>query len=185
VILLRCRRRPPHGLRFLRSDALSVSARTAAAGESRAVAASATKDHQLRRKAGRRNVYPQLERGHPPTSASLPTAIPIFAPKIRYAGREPLSPQDAALLKDHSEAARLVVGKRLGWSAVPSNTFVVHPGHDEIVLAGVGQGHGVGLCQRGASAMAQQGTDFREIIRHYFPNTTISQFTPRLQRGGR
>jgi peptidoglycan hydrolase-like amidase len=96
-----------------------------------------------------------------------------------------VSPQNAALLKDHSEAARLAVGKRLGWSAVPSNTFVVHQGQGEIVLEGVGQGHGVGLCQRGARAMAQQGADFREIIRHYFPNTTISQFTSRLQRGGR
>jgi SpoIID/LytB domain protein len=75
--------------------------------------------------------------------------------------------------KDHSEAARLAVGKRPGWSAATSNTFVVR------------QGHGVGLCQRGASAMAQHSADFREIILHYFPDTTINQFAPRHQRDDR
>jgi len=87
--------------------------------------------------------------------------------------------------KDHSEAARLAVGKRPGWSAVTSNTFVVRQGHGEIVLEGLGQGHGVGLCQRGASAMAQHSADFREIILHYFPNTTINQFAPRHQHNDR
>lgn len=34
-------------------------------------------------------------------------------------------------------------------------------------------GHGIGLCQRGASGMARAGRDFRAILDHYFPNTTI------------
>jgi hypothetical protein len=34
-------------------------------------------------------------------------------------------------------------------------------------------GHGIGLCQRGASGMAQDGADFRTILAHYFPNTEI------------
>ncbi|HEY1471010.1 MAG TPA: SpoIID/LytB domain-containing protein [Candidatus Acidoferrum sp.] len=96
-----------------------------------------------------------------------------------------VSPQDAALLKDHSEVQRLAVAKRLGWSAVPSNTFVVSQGQAATILEGVGQGHGVGLCQRGASAMAQRGADFREIILHYFPNTTIGQVGPRHLITGR
>lgn len=96
-----------------------------------------------------------------------------------------LPPQDAALLDDHSETGRLAVDKRRGWSAVPSNTFVIRRGKAEIVLEGVGQGHGVGLCQRGARTMAERGADFREIILHYFPNTTIGQIVPRPQRRGR
>ncbi len=87
--------------------------------------------------------------------------------------------------KDHNEAPRLAVGKRLGWSAVPSDTFVLHQTQGEIVLEGVGQGHGIGLCQRGASAMAQRGADFREIILHYFPNTTVSQLALQHQSIGR
>jgi len=43
----------------------------------------------------------------------------------------------------------------------------------EVVLEGVGQGHGVGFCQRGARAMAEEGADFRTILQHYFPNTSL------------
>jgi hypothetical protein len=32
--------------------------------------------------------------------------------------------------------------------------------------------------------MAERGADFREIILHYFPNTTIGQFAPRHERSG-
>jgi len=127
-----------------------------------------------------------------PADIGSPTnGYPYFSVLCDFCYKNPvwwtraLSPQDAALLDDHSEAARLAVDKRLGWSAVPSNTFVVRRGKGEIVLEGVGQGHGVGLCQRGASAMAQRGADFREIILHYFPNTTIGQLVPRPQRSGR
>lgn len=34
-------------------------------------------------------------------------------------------------------------------------------------------GHRVGLCQRGAAAMARKGADFRTILRHYFPATSV------------
>ncbi len=35
------------------------------------------------------------------------------------------------------------------------------------------RGHGVGMCQTGASGMARDGKPFRAILAHYFPNTTI------------
>jgi peptidoglycan hydrolase-like amidase len=38
---------------------------------------------------------------------------------------------------------------------------------------GTGAGHGVGLCQTGAAAMAAEGAGFRDILRYYFPNTAI------------
>jgi peptidoglycan hydrolase-like amidase len=90
---------------------------------------------------------------------------------VRWSRR--LSREDAAILSDHHEAARLSVDRRLGWNTVPSNNFKARETETEIVLQGVGQGHGVGLCQRGARAMAEEGADFRKIIDHYFPNTTL------------
>ena len=36
-----------------------------------------------------------------------------------------------------------------------------------------GRGHGVGLCQKGASAMAREGKDYRDILSYYFPNVTV------------
>jgi peptidoglycan hydrolase-like amidase len=85
-----------------------------------------------------------------------------------------VSPEDAALL-GAGESGRLRVGRRLGWDAVPSDNFTAHEEGDKVLLEGFGQGHGIGLCQRGARAMAENGATFRQILEHYFPNTTVVQ----------
>lgn len=36
------------------------------------------------------------------------------------------------------------------------------------------KGHGVGMSQRGAQALAQEGADYREILAHYYPGTEIT-----------
>jgi stage II sporulation protein D len=41
------------------------------------------------------------------------------------------------------------------------------------VFTGVGFGHGVGLCQAGASQRAQAGQSPADIIAHYFPGTRL------------
>lgn len=92
--------------------------------------------------------------------------------------RRRVSAKDAAILSDHYEAGRLAVDRRLGWNAVPSNNFQEHNSGTEVILEGVGQGHGVGLCQRGARAMAEEGAGFHEIIDHYFPNTSLGRVAP-------
>jgi len=95
---------------------------------------------------------------------------------VRWSRR--VTPEDATLLSDHREASRLAVDRRLGWNAVPSNTFQERNHGAEVILEGVGQGHGVGLCQRGARAMAEEGADFLKIIGRYFPNTSLGHVTP-------
>jgi stage II sporulation protein D len=100
---------------------------------------------------------------------------------VRWSNR--ISAQDAALLHSSDESARLSIDRRLGWNAVPSNDFVVKAEPDQemkgrsitgqIVVEGTGQGHGIGLCQAGARAMAEEGADFRQILHHYYPNTTV------------
>jgi hypothetical protein len=76
-------------------------------------------------------------------------------------------------LREGGEASRLYIDRRIGWDAVPSNNFTVHEDAKGIVLEGTGKGHGIGLCQAGARAMAQSGARFREILDHYYPNTTL------------
>ena len=91
-----------------------------------------------------------------------------------------VSTADAVVLQS-GEAGRLSVGRRMGWNAVPSNNFSLRRETDgQVLLEGIGQGHGVGLCQRGARAMAENGATFREILEHYFPNTTIEQMRAEL-----
>jgi SpoIID/LytB domain protein len=91
---------------------------------------------------------------------------------VRWTHR--LSREDAAYLIGKGEAGRLAVDRRLGWNAVPSNSFTSREENGEVFLEGVGQGHGIGLCQRGATGMAQEGASFREILSHYFPNTEVA-----------
>jgi len=115
-----------------------------------------------------------------PAELKLPSAAyPYYSAECKYCREHPvrwisrLSAAEAASLRSSDERARLSVVRRLGWAAVPSNDFVLEKDRDQIVLKGVGQGHGIGLCQAGAKAMAQEGADFREILSHYYPNSTI------------
>ncbi len=71
------------------------------------------------------------------------------------------------------ERARLTVARQRGWSALPSNQYTVHQLDGVLVADGSGQGHGLGLCQRGAAAMARQGKTFRQILDHYYPNALL------------
>ena len=86
----------------------------------------------------------------------------------------PLSDAHALLTQTGFESARLGITRVLGWSAVPSNRYRVRREGEMVQLRGQGTGHGVGLCQRGAQAMAAGGSSFLEILQHYFPGTTVS-----------
>lgn len=77
------------------------------------------------------------------------------------------------MLHSSNESARLRAARELGWSTIPSNNFITKKEGGHIVVEGTGQGHGIGLCQSGAKPMAAQGADFRQILSHYYANTTI------------
>ncbi len=54
-----------------------------------------------------------------------------------------------------------------------SSTFILH---------GSGWGHGVGLCQIGAAVMGAKGYNFKEILHHYYPEATLTEwYTPSPQ----
>ncbi len=44
-----------------------------------------------------------------------------------------------------------------------------------VVASGSGFGHGVGLCQTGALAMAREGADARQILRHYYTGVDLER----------
>lgn len=44
---------------------------------------------------------------------------------------------------------------------------------NEFVIEGHGYGHGVGMSQYGAKVMAEQGNNFKNILRHYYPGVEI------------
>jgi stage II sporulation protein D len=63
----------------------------------------------------------------------------------------------------------------LGNMVIPSVFFEMELLGDDIVFSGRGRGHGVGLCQWGAKEMAQKGHDFKSILSHYYPGTSLAR----------
>lgn len=79
----------------------------------------------------------------------------------------------ATLLENRSEANRIELGRVLGWNVIPGYNYQVRREDGHIVVHGRGAGHGIGLCQRGASAMAASGANHSVILNYYYPNTAI------------
>ncbi len=44
------------------------------------------------------------------------------------------------------------------------------------ILHGRGWGHGVGLCQIGAAVMGSKGYNYQEILHHYYPEATLTEW---------
>jgi len=65
--------------------------------------------------------------------------------------------------------------KALGYGAVKSTNFEIRCLGDEVVVSGVGSGHGVGLCQWGAKQRAGDGFNYREILSYYYPGVTLGK----------
>lgn len=61
----------------------------------------------------------------------------------------------------------------IGYDQVPSVFFETAVSGGDVVISGRGRGHGVGLCQWGAKTMAQEGYDYKSILRHYYPGTAL------------
>ena len=74
---------------------------------------------------------------------------------------------------------RAALTRRLGARSMRSTRVEIRRQDDRFIFEGQGFGHGVGLCQTGAIARARAGHDAATIIRHYYPETTLS--VPLLQ----
>lgn len=70
-----------------------------------------------------------------------------------------------------SQAFRKIVG----YDRVPSSNFELSWLGPQLKIAGLGQGHGVGLCQLGARALAKAGKTAEEILQFYYPKTHLAQ----------
>ena len=64
--------------------------------------------------------------------------------------------------------------RALGADRVRSTRFKVRLRGDDLVFDGTGWGHGVGLSQEGAFAMARSRRTFRDILYFYYPGTHLA-----------
>lgn len=58
-----------------------------------------------------------------------------------------------------------------------SANFTIDWQGGESVITTVGYGHGVGMSQVGANAMAQQGSTYRDILTHYYTGATLADLS--------
>ena len=99
-------------------------------------------------------------------------------------GETTISGQNAirSALGDASIQLNYGVGKTSeGWSLLPSGFLIIEEtGTDENGVAqfrvyGGGYGHGVGMSQNGAQAMAKAGMGYEEILKYFYDGVTIEE----------
>ncbi|MBI4127060.1 MAG: SpoIID/LytB domain-containing protein [Deltaproteobacteria bacterium] len=82
------------------------------------------------------------------------------------------------LLIDDGEGMKMVRATDLrrifGYANLKSTWFNVGLERNEVVFAGRGYGHGVGLCQWGAKGMAEAGKMYQDILKFYYPDAEIA-----------
>jgi stage II sporulation protein D len=85
---------------------------------------------------------------------------------------------ELAVLGNESEL--VLTGLKVRWGlGLRENLFVIDRELDaagevaRFVFTGKGWGHGVGLCQVGASGMAQAGASYDQILRHYYSGVAV------------
>lgn len=63
----------------------------------------------------------------------------------------------------------------LGESNLKSTLFELREDGEDFVVVGSGNGHGVGMSQWGARAMARRGDDYRAILRTFYPGAKLTR----------
>lgn len=64
-------------------------------------------------------------------------------------------------------------GRAFGWRALKSLKVSAEEIENAITFRGTGLGHGVGLCQHGARALASTGWDAKRLLSRYFPDAQV------------
>jgi len=121
--------------------------------------------HQMSQKNFRKLVGPELLSGRRPLSKEI-----LFVPD---------SPLNSILRFYHNGEMKTVkksnLRKKLGRKKLPSNLFKAKKIGKKIEISGEGYGHGVGMCQMGALAMAKKGWNYREILSYYYGDFKIKK----------
>lgn len=78
----------------------------------------------------------------------------------------------------NASSFRFAIGRMLGWHLIRSDLYEMSGAVD---VRGRGEGHGVGLCQRGAEEMGATGHSYREILAFYYPGSSAINW---LRMGG-
>lgn len=93
--------------------------------------------------------------------------------KINESGR--ISNMNFLMAKGDLTLSAVNFRKAIGYTVIKSTNFTVRKKGDDLLFSGVGNGHGVGLCQWGSKQRAMDGFNYREILAYYYPGTRIEK----------
>ena len=83
------------------------------------------------------------------------------------------------VLKDRDGLELTLTGedlrRALGYATLKSTLFKVKVRGKQLRITGYGSGHGVGLSQWGAKSMAEDGYNYKKILRHYYKGTKLKR----------
>ena len=87
------------------------------------------------------------------------------------------SPRVDMLIIEDSAGLKMIkatrVRKAIGYERLRSTWFDINLTRKTVTFDGHGFGHGVGMCQWGAKGMADAGKNYKEILKHYYPDAKI------------
>ena len=90
--------------------------------------------------------------------------------------------------RGRAEVSAVALRRALGERRLRSTLFAVREAPDGFVFVGSGRGHGVGMSQWGARAMAERGAPYRAILGRFYPGARIATIrgseTGRTAAGG-
>ena len=114
----------------------------------------------------------------------LQKAMKTIAPKAKFSADQPESwltveeVSDSGTVKTAKVGGVPVSGQDVRAAlSLRSAAFAVEAETDSIVITTKGYGHGVGMSQYGANAMAKNGATWREILAYYYPETSLTKFS--------
>ena len=114
----------------------------------------------------------------------LQKAMKTIAPKAKFSADQPESwltveeVSDSGTVKTAKVGGIPVSGQDVRAAlSLRSAAFTVEAETDSITITTKGYGHGVGMSQYGANAMAKNGATWKEILAYYYPETTLTNCT--------
>jgi stage II sporulation protein D len=114
------------------------------------------------------------------TVAELSTKVAFWGIKnvdsIELGERDPAGRVQEVIINKTKKMSANEFRVAVGPNLIKSTAFTkVSKMGDSFEFAGKGWGHGVGMCQYGAEAMARAGRSWRKVLVHYYPYAEITK----------
>ncbi len=123
----------------------------------------------------KRSVLPEIIKNRLHLDFNIDIGVPVLLTPVKRGPSGRIS-----LLRITGTEGEITIGKELAIrrllsdDCLLSSAFDIDNGKDRFILEGKGWGHGVGLCQIGAAAMAFHGYSAADILNHYYPHTSLT-----------